>query len=87
MEPFILLGAYFLKHLSAAIVFLIPLGFLWLSARFKGVKSRGLTYVLLGFFVGFLAQMLEGFLGAFVYKLPILPRDTARAKPKRREDS
>ena len=71
-EPFITLSAYFLKNLAASIAFLIPLVFLWLVGRSR-VKSRGLIYIFSGFLIGFLVRLIGGFLGAYVYRLPILP--------------
>ena len=71
-ESFAILSAYFLKHLAASIAFLIPLIFLWSAGR-RRVKSKGLIYVFLGFFIGFLIQLVGGFIGAYVYQLPLLP--------------
>ena len=71
-ESFAILSAYFLKHLAASIAFLIPLIFLWSAGR-RRIKSKGLIYVFSGFFIGFLTQLIGGFLGAYVYQLPLLP--------------
>ena len=72
-ESFVSLSAYFLKHLTASIAFLIPLVFLWSIIRRGRIRSRGLIYAFLGFFIGFLVQLVGGFLGAYVYRLPLLP--------------
>jgi len=69
---FLMLSMYFLKHLAMAIAFLIPFLILRMTNK-QGVKSTGLTYMSLGFFIGFIAHLLGGFLGAYVCKLPILP--------------
>jgi len=71
-EPFITLSVYFLKNLAASIAFLIPLVFLWSVGRSR-VKSKGLIYIFSGSLVGFLVRLIGGFLGAYVYRLPILP--------------
>ena len=36
-------------------------------------KSGPLTYMLIGFSVGFLINIIGGLLGAYVYQLPLLP--------------
>jgi len=68
------LHMYFLQHLIVSIAFLIPLIITWWlrSARLKD-GSRPLTYILIGFAIGFLANIIIGFLGAYVIKLPLLP--------------
>ncbi len=69
---FVMLSTYFLKHLAMAIAFLIPFLIVRITDK-QEVKSAGLTYASLGFFVGFITHLLGGFLGAYVYKLPVLP--------------
>ena len=68
------LHMYFLYRLIISIAFLIPLIIIWWlrSARLKD-KSRSLTYILVGFATGFLANIIAGLLGAYVYKIPLLP--------------
>jgi len=68
------LHMYFLYRLIVSIAFLIPLIITWWlrNARLKD-KSRSLTYILVGFATGFLANIIAGLLGAYVYKIPLLP--------------
>jgi len=71
-ESFAVLSAYFLRHLAASMAFLIPLILLWFAGR-RRAGFRKMSYVFLGFFIGFLIQLAGGFLGAYVYRLPVLP--------------
>ncbi|RLF13689.1 MAG: hypothetical protein DRJ66_07375 [Thermoprotei archaeon] len=68
------LHMYFIYRLIISIAFLVPLIITWWlrSARLKD-KPGSLTYVLIGFAIGFLANIIIGILGAYVYKLPLLP--------------
>lgn len=65
---------YFIEHLIISTAFLIPLlTTQWLrSSRLKH-KSKPLTYIQIGFSIGFLANIIGGFLGAFIVQLPLLP--------------
>ena len=71
-ESFTVLSAYFLRHLAASMASLIPLVLLWFAGR-RRTGFRKMSYVFLGFFIGFLVQLVGGFLGAYVYRLPLLP--------------
>ncbi|RLE95323.1 MAG: hypothetical protein DRN04_00325 [Thermoprotei archaeon] len=68
------LHMYFLQRLVISIAFLIPLIVTWWlkSTRLKDTP-RPLTYILIGFAIGFLANIIIGLLGAYVFKLPLLP--------------
>jgi len=68
------LHMYFLYRLIVSIAFLIPLIITWWlrSTRLKD-KPRPLIYILIGFAIGFLTNIIIGLLGAYVYKLPLLP--------------
>ncbi|RLE63141.1 MAG: hypothetical protein DRJ47_09785 [Thermoprotei archaeon] len=68
------LHIYFLERLIISLAFLIPLIITWWlrNTRLKE-KSGPLTYMLIGFSVGFLINIIGGLLGAYVYQLPLLP--------------
>ena len=71
----ILLHMYFLERLIISIAFLIPLVITWWVAQKYSLKGRfrPLTYILLGFSIGFLTNIAGGLLGAYIYQLPLLP--------------
>ena len=70
---FTALSGYFIRHFLVSIGFLIAFILTW-SARAKvREKAEGLTYASIGFLIGFLGPLIIGFLGAYVYQLPILP--------------
>ena len=70
---FAALSGYFIRHFLVSIGFLIAFILTW-SARSRVRESAGgLTYASIGFLIGFLGPLLIGFLGAYVYQLPILP--------------
>jgi len=70
---FAALSEYFLRHLLVSIGFLIAFILTWSARNRAGKKAGGLTYTCIGFLVGFLGPLLTGFLGAYVFRLPILP--------------
>ena len=62
---------YFIERLIVSTAFLIPLLITqWLRSKYK---SKPLIYVQIGLLIGFLANIIGGFLGAFVLQLPLLP--------------
>jgi len=62
---------YFIEHLIISMAFLIPLLITqWLRLKYK---SKPLAYIQIGFSIGFLANIVGGFLGAFIFQLPLLP--------------
>jgi len=70
----ITLHMYFLERLIISAAFLVPFLITWWlrSTRLKG-KSRSLDYILIGFSIGFLANVIGGFIGAYICQLPLLP--------------
>ncbi|MCD6235821.1 MAG: hypothetical protein J7J94_02350 [Thaumarchaeota archaeon] len=72
-ETFVALSGYFLRSLLASIGFLIAFILTWSSRSRVKERARGLTYASIGFLIGFLGTLITGFLGAYVYRLPILP--------------
>ncbi len=70
----IALHTYFLERLIISVAFLIPLLITWWlrNTRLKG-KSSSLDYILIGFSIGFLANIIGGFIGAYICQLPLLP--------------
>ena len=82
MEPSsFLLHLYFLERLAVSAAFAIPL-LVALSSLRKGrskEESSALSYVVLGFAIGFLGNILGGLAGAYLYRLPLLPLELRRA--------
>lgn len=72
-QAFSSLSIYFFKHFLTSVGFLITFVLAWsVGSKIHG-RATGLTYVYTGSLIGFLGQLLGGFLGAYIYKLPILP--------------
>ena len=81
-EMLMSLHLYFLNRLLISTAFLIPLLIIWdMGMRYTGLKRRpkGLTYAILGFAIGFLANIIGGILGAYVCQLPLLPLKLVKA--------
>jgi len=70
---FAALSSYFIRHFLVSIGFLIAFILTWSARNRVRERGRGLTYASMGFLIGFLGPLLIGFLGAYVYQLPILP--------------
>jgi len=67
------LSGYFITYFLVSIGFLIAFILTWSARNRVGEKAGGLTYTSIGFLIGFLGPLIIGFLGAYVYQLPILP--------------
>jgi len=72
-ETFVALSSYFIRHFLVSIGFLIAFILTWSARNRVREKAEGLTYTSIGFLIGFLGPLLIGFIGAYVYQLPILP--------------
>lgn len=72
---YILLDIYFFEHILTSIAFLLPTIITWRLRKKVACEDefKALTYISLGFFVGFIFYLLGGFAGAYIYQLPILP--------------
>ncbi|RLE59811.1 MAG: hypothetical protein DRJ35_04890 [Thermoprotei archaeon] len=72
---YILLDIYFFEHLLISIAFLLSTIITWRLRKKVACEEefKALTYISLGFFVGFIFYLLGGFAGAYIYQLPILP--------------
>ena len=70
---FAALSGYFIRHFLVSIGFLIAFILTWSARNRVRERAGGLTYTSIGFLIGFLGPLLIGFLGAYVYQLPILP--------------
>jgi len=70
---FTALSGYFIRHFLVSMGFLIAFILTWSARKRVKEKTEGLTYTSIGFLIGFLGPLIIGFLGAYVYRLPILP--------------
>ena len=70
---FTALNGYFIRHFLISIGFLIAFILTWSAKNRVREKTGGLIYTSIGFLIGFLGPLFVGFLGAYVFQLPILP--------------